>query len=91
MVIYTRGVDRFSFGTHMLGNAGPTLEIANQAIAFSQADATWQNFQQKIKNFVNYGRPAGMNGTSAVNSPEKYRPNWNHVKNVLNGSWVQND
>ena len=86
MVIYTRGVDRYSFGTHMLGNTGATLEAASQAIAFSEADAKWQNFQQKIATFVNQGQGNGLNGTSNVNVPEKYRPDWNKVKNVLNGT-----
>lgn len=86
MVIYTRGVDRYSFGTHMLGNTGATLEAASQLAAFNAADSKWQNFQQKITNFVNQGQANGLNGTSNVNAPEKYRPNWNKVKNVLNGT-----
>jgi hypothetical protein len=86
MVIYTRGVDRYSFGTHMLGNTGATLEAASQLAAFSSADAKWQSFQQKIANFVNQGQGNGLNGASNVNVPEKYRPDWNKVKNVLNGT-----
>lgn len=86
MVIYTRGVDRYSFGTHMLGNSGATLEAASQLAAFNAADSKWQNFQQKTTNFVNQGQANGLNGASNINIPEKYRPNWNKVKNVLNGT-----
>ena len=86
MVIYTRGVDRYSFGTHMLGNTGATLEATSQLAAFAAADSKWQNFQQKIANFVNQGQGNGFNGVSNTNTPEKYRPDWNKVKNVLNGT-----
>jgi hypothetical protein len=86
MVIYTRGVDRYSFGTHMLGNAGAALESASQLAAFSSADSKWQNFQQKIADYVNQGQASGLNGNSNINIPEKYRPYWDKVKNVLNGT-----
>lgn len=86
MVIYTRGVDRYSFGTQWLGNVGATLEAASQLAAFNAADSKWQNFQQKIKQFVNNSQPVGMNGTANVNTPVKYRPFWDKVKNVLNGT-----
>ncbi len=86
MVIYTRGVDRFSMGTHMLGNTGATVEVAAQNIAFSAADAKWSNFQQKLTTFVNQGQSNSQNGSAVTNTPIKYRPNWNHVKNVLNGT-----
>lgn len=86
MVIYTRGVDRFGFGTHMLGDIGGTAEMVAQAIAFSAADEKWQNFQQKVANFVNQGHSNGFNGMSNVITPKKYRPFWNEVINVLNGT-----
>ncbi len=85
MVIYTRGVDRLTDGTYMYGPAGVTAEMLQEAIAFNQADSKWSNFQNKIKAFINTGQNTGNNGQSQVNIPIKYRPNWNKVKDVLNG------
>jgi hypothetical protein len=86
MVVYTRGVDRLTHGTYMYGPRGVAAEMAQQAIAFSQADEKWTNFQNKIKNFVNTGQSSNNNGQSTVNVPLKFRPNWNKVKEVLNGT-----
>lgn len=86
MVIYTRGVDRLTDGTYMYGPTGLSAEMTQQAIAFSQADSKWSNFQSKIKNFINEGQSGSNNGNSNVNIPVKYRPNWSKVKGVLNGT-----
>lgn len=86
MVIYTRGVDRLTDGTYMYGPAGVSAEIVQQNIAFSQADSKWSNFQSKIKDFVNNSPLPGNNGESIINTPIKYRPNWDKVKDVLKGN-----
>lgn len=86
MVIYTRGIDRLTDGTYMYGPNGILAEAAQQAVAFSQADSKWSNFQTKIKNFINSGQSTNNNGNSIVNIPVKYRPNWSKVKNVLKGT-----
>lgn len=86
MVIYTRGVDRLTDGTYMDGPNGMAIEVVQQGIAFSQADSKWSNFQNKIRDFVNNEQfPSIYNGSSVVNTPVKYRPNWAKVKDVLKG------
>ena len=92
MVIYTRGVDRYTLGSSTLGIGGIAVEMASQEIAFGKADEKWRNFQNKIKNFVNNGQQQpSNNGQSVVNTPVKYRPNWNKVKAVLNGTRPMSD
>lgn len=86
MVIYTRGVDRLTDGTYMDGPNGMAVEVIQQGIAFSQADSKWSNFQSKIRDFVNNEQfPSIYNGSSVVNIPIKYRPDWAKVKDVLKG------
>lgn len=76
---YTRGVDR-------LTNVGGT---ALQAVAdfllpslspFAIADALWGSFQSKIIDFVNTN-----GGNSTVSTSQIYRPDWQLVKDVLDG------
>ncbi|WP_026976989.1 hypothetical protein [Flavobacterium tegetincola] len=86
MVIYTRGVDRITHGSSMLSLPGVIAEAIQQEIAFNSADNKWINFQNKIKDFVNSGQAASNNGQAVANIPKKFRPNWDKVKNVLNGS-----
>ena len=86
MVIYTRGVDRLTTGTNIFGPLGVIAEAAQQELAFNSADAKWTNFQNKIKNFVNIGQNPSNNGQAIIDFPKKFRPNWNKVKNVINGN-----
>ncbi|RDC56456.1 hypothetical protein DU508_12755 [Pedobacter chinensis] len=70
---YTRGVDRLTTWDgdlmRLLGN-----------IPFNSADGLWTSFQNSIMQFVNTHE-----GYSNIVSPEKYRPNWDVVKDVLDG------
>ncbi|MCL7986759.1 hypothetical protein M8998_02275 [Sphingobacterium sp. lm-10] len=47
---------------------------------FRQADALWQSFQSKINEFV---RSHG--GSASLDSPQIHRPDWQQVKDVLEG------
>lgn len=71
---FTRGVDRI---TQQIDNFVAQNLISNP---FEDPDALWSSFQKKLKNYINQH---GGNATSAT--PIKYRPNWEKVKNVLNG------
>lgn len=76
---YTRAVDR-------LTNAGGTTlkAVADFLLPslspFAIADALWESFQSKIENFVNTN-----GGNSTVSDPQIYRPDWQQVKDVLEG------
>ena len=86
MVIYTRGVDRLTDGTHRYSLVGVLAEILQENIGFAEADAKWTNFQNKVMTFITSGQASGDNGQAAVNIPVKNRPNWNKVKEVLMGT-----
>jgi len=70
---YTRGVDRL---TSWDGQLAQSLF----GIPFDQADGLWTDFQSKVKTFVqNHG------GVALVEAPIKFRPDWNSVKDVIEG------
>ncbi|MDV2446003.1 hypothetical protein CMU93_00630 [Elizabethkingia anophelis] len=70
---YTRGVDRLT------DRIGETARLINN-YPFKKADNLWTSFQNKIKNFVN-----NHQGKSVVATQEIERPNWQKVKDVLDG------
>ncbi len=72
--IYVRGVDRF---TSRIQEA--TVGIFTNPFLF--ADSLWESFQEKTNQFVN-----SNGGVSTINTPITSRPNFNKVKEVLEGS-----
>jgi len=73
---YVRGVDRFD--SNIVEN---TLYLATLGEnPFFGADALWASFQNKLKEFVN-----SKGGNAVINTPVKYRPDWEKVKDVLEG------
>ncbi|WP_447641691.1 MULTISPECIES: hypothetical protein [Chitinophagaceae] len=84
---YTRGVDRL---TSIDG--GLLQNFTN--FPFNSADGLWGSFQNKIKDFVNsHGGSASLSnflnvdnkGKQVANSYQYYRPDWQKVKDVLDG------
>lgn len=76
---YTRGVDRLTeFTGTIFHNA--TEFFHNKSYPFSQADALWESFQQKITNFVNTHQ-----GQAQIVPAETERPKWQHIKDVIDG------
>lgn len=71
--IYVRGVDRF---TSRIQEAA--IDIFTEPFLF--ADNLWENFQEKTNSFVN-----ANGGSSSVNTPIHNRPDWEKVKDVLEG------
>src|SRR5690606_5140547 len=69
---YTRGVDRITGG---LGAA-----IMGQDYMFQQADNLWQSLQQGIKNYI---QTNSYGNIITVNTPIKWRPNYDKIKDVL--------
>jgi hypothetical protein len=53
----------------------------NRDDPFSDADETWEDFQQNLKYFVNNLNPE----TATVVTPITWRTDWELVKEVLNG------
>lgn len=70
---YTRGVDRltYAFGTAL-------QEVFGKP--FGDADDLWISFQNGVKNFVN-----NHGGNSQLQSPVIERPNWQKIKDVIDG------
>ncbi|WP_202406120.1 hypothetical protein [Hufsiella ginkgonis] len=70
---YVTGVDRLTTGRH---------EFAQYlgGIPFAGADALWTSYQNKVAQFVN-----SHGGTATVGNAVKERPNYNLVKNYLDG------
>lgn len=75
MVIYTRGVDRFT--TKISNNA---LQYTAESFGYSEAKKMWQNMQQKLFSFVN-----NKNGNSTIIEGTDYTPNFIFVKDYLKG------
>lgn len=73
VTFYTRAVDR-------LTNVDATALQAIAGIPFDNADALWRSFQSKVTDYVK-----ANGGTAKVGIPEIYRPNWQKVKDVLDG------
>jgi hypothetical protein len=76
MVIYTRGVDRFT--TKVSNNA---LQYTVEAFGYSEAKKMWQTMQQKLSSFVN-----SKNGSSTIIPGTDYTPNYIFVKDYLKGT-----
>lgn len=77
---YTRGVDRLTSMDATTVQNSEFLSYMMGGSPFSQADALWTSFQNKINNFVN-----SHQGSSSVASQEIYRPDWAKVKAVIEG------
>jgi len=73
--IYVRGVDRFT--SNLQENVSYAISLGNP---FFGADNLWESFQEKTKNFVNQN-----DGGSTTVTPVHNRPDWNKVKDVLEG------
>lgn len=76
---------------HAYWNALGTAEFGSNITQIftdaHEADSKWSNFQSKIRDFVNNEQyPSIYNGSSIINTPVKYRPNWAKVKDVLKGT-----
>ncbi|WP_312286402.1 hypothetical protein [Chryseobacterium gleum] len=76
MVIYTRGVDRFT--TKVSNNA---LQYTVESFGYSEAKKMWQTMQQKLSSFVN-----SKNGNSSIIPGVDYTPNYIFVKDYLRGN-----
>lgn len=74
MIIYTRGVDRFTRKTH----GGFQYSIEN--LGYTSAQAMWETMQEKVSGFVN-----GKNGAASVLPGIDYTPNYIYVKDYLKG------
>lgn len=70
---YSRGVDRLT--TWYSTAAQSILQVP-----FSQADALWASFQQKVSEFVNQN-----GGTATIAASHIERPNWVRIQEVING------
>ena len=77
---YTRGVDRLTTIDATTVQNSEFLSYMMGGSPFSQADALWTSFQNKINNFVNSNQ-----GSSSVAAQEIYRPDWAKVKAVIDG------
>ncbi|MDO6807916.1 DNRLRE domain-containing protein [Zobellia galactanivorans] len=73
--IYVRGVDRFSSRFQELGATAATL-----GEPFLFADNLWQSFQNKTNVFIN-----SNGGKASIKTPIHNRPDWDDVKDVLEG------
>ena len=73
--IYVRGVDRI---TSRIQEIVANAFLDNQ---FEKADELWESFQQKTKEFVN-----ANGGVSNIVPVIHNRPDWNKVKEVLQGT-----
>lgn len=49
-------------------------------IPFNQADGLWTSFQNMINTFVNQN-----GGNASVGAPDIHRPDWQTVKDVIEG------
>ena len=77
---YTRGIDRL---TDMAGDGLRRLteKIGRPDLSpFGKADALWTSLQKNIEYFVNHHE-----GSSSVSKQEISRPNWQKLKDVLDG------
>jgi hypothetical protein len=80
---FTRGVDRFTDVVDMemayyMGGGNP----------FFGADNLWESFQEKLNEFVNNVTNSGV---SSIVPPSISRPQWNDVKEVLEGTKTKSD
>lgn len=75
-VFYVRGVDR----VHRKNVQRIARNLPGANSEFDGSDNLWNTMKQNLKNFVN-----NNGGIAVVNTNQIYRPNWNDVKDVLNG------
>ena len=75
---YTRGVDRIAESTDVFFGDLPTMNSA-----FEGGDDLWSAFQNNINNFVNSPE---NNGSAQIMQPEIDRPDWDKIKDVLEGN-----
>jgi hypothetical protein len=73
--IYVRGIDRFQ--SNLQENVAYAIRLGNP---FFDADNLWESFQEKTKTFINQN-----GGVSTKLTPIHNRPDWNAVKDVLEG------
>lgn len=74
MIIYTRGVDRFTTKTH------GGFQYALENLGYTSAMVMWETMQQKVSAFVN-----GKNGGASVIPGIDYTPSYIFVKDYLKG------
>lgn len=77
---YVRGVDRLTSWDIVLAQVIPDFFAKNTGIPFSNSDALWKSFQQKLKDFI-----ISKGGSAIIQNPEIQRPDWEIVKKVLQG------
>ncbi|KFC34147.1 hypothetical protein HZQ67_05415 [Elizabethkingia anophelis] len=77
---YTRGIDRLTTIDATTVQNSEFLTFMMGGSPFSQADALWTSLQNKINSFVN-----SHQGSSVVAKQEIQRPDWQKVKDVING------
>lgn len=75
MVIYTRGVDRFT--TKVSNNA---LQYTVESFGYSEAQKMWKTMQQKLSSFVN-----NNSGNSSIIPGVDYTPSYIFIKDYLKG------
>jgi hypothetical protein len=73
---FVRGVDRFD--SNIVENSLYAGTLGENP--FFGADALWTSVQNKLKEFV-----TSKGGNAIINTPVKYRPDWEKVKDVLEG------
>lgn len=73
---FVRGVDRFD--SNLIENVSYGLDGFDNA--FEGADNLWKSYQTKLKLFVDTN-----GGNSSIKTPIKNRPDWDEVKDVLEG------
>ena len=78
---FVRGVDRFTSNTQE--NVAFVIGIGNP---FKFADELWEGFQDKLTDFIN-----DNGGFSVKNSPSKNRPDWDQIREVLEGKQSINE
>jgi hypothetical protein len=80
-VFYVRGVDRIQ-----RQSVSTIASLMNPENPFEGADELWNEMKQNIVNFV-----TNNGGTAINNVNEIYRPDWNKVKEVLQGTRPKSD
>lgn len=70
---YTRGVDRVQDKLDI-------LVLFGDENAIKKADPLWQSFQQGLKNYIQNN---SYINTVTINTPIKWRPNYDKIKDVL--------
>ncbi|WP_346984102.1 hypothetical protein [Chryseobacterium sp. POE27] len=72
MIIYTRGVDRFTTKTH------GGFQYAAEKFGYIEAQKMWENMQEKLSNYVN-----SKSGSASIIPGTDYTPNYIFVKDYL--------